>query len=76
MSVLAERHHDQQVSEHRHDDNDAEKDGEYNRLQQAQEFLLLLFLFLLLLLLSCAYYVIQQTAGNKNDRKHNSLVRI
>ena len=60
MSVLAERHHDQQVAEHRHDNNDGEKDGENDRLQWAQEFLLLF-----LLLLSRVYYVIQQTAERK-----------
>ncbi len=63
MSVLAERHHDQQVSKHGHDDNDGEKDGENNRLQRAQEFLLLL-----LFLLFGVYYVIQQKTA-QNARK-------
>ena len=68
MSVLAECHHDQQVSKHCHDDNDGEKDGENNRLQGAQEFLvLLLFLFL-----SCVYYVIQQTAKKEKEKQHKT----
>lgn len=33
MSVLAERHHDQQVAEHCHDYDDREEDGENNRRQ-------------------------------------------
>lgn len=65
MSVLAECHHDKQVSKHSHDDNDGEEDGEHNCLQRAQEFLLLF-----LLLLSRVYYVIQQT-GKKVQKPLN-----
>lgn len=61
MSVPAQCHHDQQVSKHCHDDNNGEKDGENDRLQRAQEFLLLF-------LLSCVYYVIHQTAKNTKKR--------
>lgn len=62
VSVLAERHHDQQVAENCHDNDEREKDGESDGLQGAQEFLLLL---LVRLLFFRVFYVIQQTAREK-----------
>lgn len=63
MSVLAERHHDQQVPEHRHDDDDAEEDGENYRLQRVQRLLRLF-----LLLLSCVCELVHKAAGQQGPK--------